>query len=529
MAYAKPYYTTDDLIASIQRRISYPLSQNTFQYSDLVAFLNEELQLSAVPAVKMEHEEYFVFKRIVPLVDGISRYEIPDRAIGMALRDVKYSDPYGNFYDMTRIAPDDKAFFQQSNGSNQTIAKFYIEGNELVLTPQVQVGATGMLNFFIYLRPNSLVRNDRARIIQNYQKEFTINNSNLQAGDQFIIYTGVQSPTPVENIFTAISSSQQVITSVNTSGLITLASPHGFDIGTTKNITLFNVAGSTSTPTLNNNTFEATVTGANTLQLPATVSISVGGTGGNAIYSSQMLIGSSSVDTALKMIVSVNAANITNITASNTSTPSIGKTTISYKDISVNFEVIKGVGNLNSTGITFDAENIYINFDENLGSTYQDPETDIVSPFFEPGISLVDFLQTNPGHRTYTYDVKLVSVQGSVGAFAANDLKSYAQNSSGGELSYLNIKVGDYICLQNECIIPQIPPELHNALAERAASRILMAIGDMQGYQISQAKIAEMNKMQETLIGSRIESSVPKVFNRYSLLRLGKSRFRRRY
>jgi hypothetical protein len=56
-----------------------------------------------------------------------------------------------------------------------------------------------------------------------------------------------------------------------------------------------------------------------------------------------------------------------------------------------------------------------------------------------------------------------------------------------------------------------------------------MAIGDVQGYQISQSKLAEMNKYQETLIGSRVEGSISKVFNRYSLLRLGKSRFRRRY
>jgi hypothetical protein len=56
-----------------------------------------------------------------------------------------------------------------------------------------------------------------------------------------------------------------------------------------------------------------------------------------------------------------------------------------------------------------------------------------------------------------------------------------------------------------------------------------MAIGDKEGYAISMNKIQEMDKKQETLIGSRVESSVPKVFNRYSLLRLGKSRFRRRY
>ena len=56
-----------------------------------------------------------------------------------------------------------------------------------------------------------------------------------------------------------------------------------------------------------------------------------------------------------------------------------------------------------------------------------------------------------------------------------------------------------------------------------------MAIGDREGYAVTAAKIAEMDKKQETLIGSRVESSVPKVFNRNSILRTGKSRFRRRY
>lgn len=525
MASAKPYYTTDQLIESVQRRISYPLSQNTFQYSDLVAFLNEELQLSAVPAVKMEHEEYFVFKRVVPLVDGISRYEIPDRAIGMALRDVKYSDPYGNFYDMARIAPDDKAFFQQSNGSNQTVSKFYVEGNEIVLTPQVRSGAQGMLNFFIYLRPNSLVRDDRARVIVNYQKEFTINNADIQVGDQFIIYTGVQSPTPVENIFTAINNSVQSIVSISTDGILTTTNAHNLPVDQSVNITFSGVSG--ILPNLNGTAIGAVSTGPNTFQLSETFTNA--GTGGNYSIQNSFQIGATSINTANNLYNAINAANITNVTAINTSSVSTGRVTVLYKDISVDFAAIKPAANTNPVAITFDQNNIYINFDKNLDSTYKDPETDITTPFFIAGVSYVDFLQTNPGHRTYTYDVKLVSVNGTVGAFAASDLKTYAQNSSGGQLTYLNIKIGDYICLQNECIIPQIPPELHNALAERAASRILMAIGDVQGYQISQAKIAEMNKMQETLIGSRIESSVPKVFNRYSLLRLGKSRFRRRY
>jgi hypothetical protein len=450
MANAKPYYTTDDLIASIKRRISFPLSQNSLLYSDLVAFLNEEMQLSAVPAVKQEHEEYFVYKVTVPLINGVSRYEIPNRAIGMALRDVKYSDSSGNFYDMTRIAPDDKAFFQQSNGSNQTISKYYIEGNEIVLTPLVQAGASGKLNFFIYLRPNSLVRNDRAATIQNFQKAITVsNNANLEAGDRIYIYTGLStSPTPEEYIFEAVASG---------------AGAFEFNIGATAN------------------------------------------------------------DTAANLNTAINNAGIKNIS----STVSTNQATVIYSDISTEFDSVKSDTGVLGNAFTIDSQNLYVRFNQ-LPTTYTDPETMQTSSLYGVG-NLVDFLQTNPGHRTYTYDIPIVAIDGTVASFAVSGLKTYLNNSSGGVLAFYNIKVGDYICLANECIIPQIPPELHNALAERAASRVLMSIGDMQGYQLSMAKIQEMDKKQETLIGSRVEGSVPKVFNRYSLLRLGKSRFRRRY
>jgi hypothetical protein len=521
MATTKPYYTTDDLIASIQRRISFPLSQNTFKYSDLVAFLNEEMQLSAVPAVKQEHEEYFVYKQTVELVNGVSRYEIPNRAIGMALRDVKYSDSSGNFYDMTRIAPDDKAFFQQSNGSNQTISKYYLEGNEIVLTPLVQAGASGKLNFFIYLRPNSLVRNDRAAIIEHFEKNIVIsNNSNLQPGDIFSILTGQQSPTPIEYEFFAVNSLAQTIASISESGLITLDNSHNIPTGQGFSFTLSGVSVPSGKPDINGSYYGISA-GANLIQLDIT--IDGVRTGGSYEITNQFIIGATSNDTANYLnaaIVSAQIPKVSTIVNSNT-------INITYYDISNQFIDVKALKSTNNSGFSIDNNNLYISFDQ-LPTSYVDPETMQTEDLYGVGHT-VDFLQTNPGHRTYTYDVPMVSLSGNIGAFVVSDLQTYLNNSTGGTLAFYNIKIGDYICLSNECIIPQIPPELHNALAERAAARILMAIGDVQGYQVSMAKIQEMDKNQETLIGSRVEGSVSKVFNRYSLLRLGKSRFRRRY
>lgn len=435
--------TSDTLVESVERRISFPLSQNTLTYNDVLAMASEELMLNAVPQIMQERAEYFVFKVVVPLVNNVGRYEIPYRTMGMALRDVAFSDASGNFFKMSRVAPEDRAFWQVNLGSNQTIGKYYIEGNEIVLTPDVMTSPTGSLNFFIYLRPNQLVKNDRAAVIQHFDKDITItNNANISAGDTIIITTGLQTPSPVISILTAVSSSPGV------------------------------------------NEFEIGVNAATTAQNITNAIVALG----------------------LDDILSVsNGASVA---------------TVSYENINVSFVVL-------SSGLSVDSDNIYIRFD-NLASTYTDSVTDLTTPLYTVG-GKVDFLQTNPGHRTYAIDVKLRAIPSSnVGRFKAEDLKVYSSNSSGGIKQFVSLKIGDYICLANECIIPQIPSELHTALAERTASRVLMAIGDREGLAVSQQKIAEMDQKQATMIGSRVEGAPPKVFNSRSLLRLGKRTGRRR-
>jgi hypothetical protein len=419
----------------------FPLSQQTFMYNDIVSFLNEELQLNAVPSVKELHEEYFVHDVAVPLVNGINKYPIPDRAIGMALRDICFSDVSGNYYPMTRISPEDKSYFQQDGGSGGDYSKFYLKGNEVVLSQNMITGASGNLIFSVFLRPNFLVRNDRAAIIQEFQNSIIVTDVNsISVGDTVSFSTGNQSQTPASYIITAVAGS---------------AGANQFQIGVDEATTASNIAQA------------------------------------------------------------INNLNVEGLTANSSSTIC----TISYEDISTLFAIT-------SAGMTSDANNLYIKFDS-LSGTYTDPDTNETSTLYSAG-GKVDFLQTNPGHRTYVYDVKLRQIlPGGVGKFKMSDIKTYLSNSHGGQLQMCPIKVGDYICLANECIIPQIPPELHTALAERGAARILSAIGDKDGYAISQAKIQEMDKQQASLIGSRVDGTVKKVFNKNSFLRLGKRNSRR--
>lgn len=406
----KPWKTTDELVEMIQRKIALPLSQITFQKQDLINFLNEELMISQVPSILALHEEYYVYKVNVPLETTVTRYAIPDRAIGLRLRDIKYVDQQGNYFDMSQIPADDKAFFQRSVGANEAVHKFYVEGNDVVLTPALITAPPGYLAMFFYIRPNQLVDNTRAAISSSFKKTITIsNNSNIQNTQSTIIINGIT------------------------------------------------FAPVTSSPSTN-----------------------------------QFLIGVDATVTATNLANVVNTSSLsTYITASS----SLGVVTLTSSDKIMNWSIN------NTNCYTF------INQHEIVC-------TGIV-PSNIASASLIDLLQTKPGHRIYNYDIKPQS-------FGSNSI--FIKDSD----MPLTFVVGDYICEQNECIIPYLPPDLHNGLAERAASRVLAAQGDMQGLQMSQAKIQEIDQQTNRLIGDRAESTPLKLNARGSILRYTKMGTRRR-
>lgn len=182
---ANSYLDSDGLIASIKRKMMFPVSQNTFTNTDILQMASEEMAISQVPSVLSFHEEFFVTSTVAPLLPNQSRYAIPSRAIGMRLRSVFYKDVSGNLVEMTRVSSDDKAFFAGNQGTNQTVHKFYLEGNDVVLVPSVNSSPTGSLAFFYYIRPNQLVTTDRVATITSMFQDITLGS--LVAGDAVVL------------------------------------------------------------------------------------------------------------------------------------------------------------------------------------------------------------------------------------------------------------------------------------------------------------------------------------------------------
>lgn len=394
MASKRPWMTSSDLINKIKIGISIPIVQNTFSEEDLLEFATTELLLGQVPSVIEYHQEYFVFPDIIPLVRNQNKYPIPKRAIGMKLRDLFYLDAQDNPSEMVNIGLNNADFYSNNVSNFQTPRNFYIEGDDIVLLPKLGE-VTGNLLAKYYLRPNSLVLNERAGICTDFVKEITVGT--LIAGNSFTID----------------------------------------DI--------------------------------------------------SFIADTDFAIGASSTASATNLVSAINAADIEGITASSSS-----------NIININYQ-------LQST--TFVSNNSNIVVAERVGI-----EVATMPEHFIDGM-LVDFLQTDGGHRTYAFDIKVPrnGISGTTIFFNAGDIPD-------------KFIVGDYICEQYECIIPQIPSDLHNLLAERTCARILESIGDYEGAAKQDTKVDKLEGKQGTLISNRTEGAVKKVFNRHSLLRSGKSR-----
>lgn len=163
------YYTSDDLIASLKRRIIVPTSQSTFTEQDFLDFATEEMNMALVQSVMQLQEEYYLYTIDVPIVANKLKYAIPYRAIGNKLKDVAFKDSNGNIQEMTRIGIEDLPFY---NSVSDRIYRYYMSANEICLVTGSNgtINSNGSLQISFYLRPNSLVPLKQVAVISSVDK-----------------------------------------------------------------------------------------------------------------------------------------------------------------------------------------------------------------------------------------------------------------------------------------------------------------------------------------------------------------------
>lgn len=130
--------------------------------------------------------------------------------------------------------------------------------------------------------------------------------------------------------------------------------------------------------------------------------------------------------------------------------------------------------------------------------------------------TLVDLIQVKSPHKCLKIDISVTNVD------TVNNIISIDPSSIPSKL-----RKGDHIALAEECMIPQLPTDIHSMLAQRIACRCLEALGDQQGLAAANAKLAEMELKLGAVVDNRVEGAPLKVVNRHSMLRNSRKYFRR--
>jgi hypothetical protein len=142
--------------------------------------------------------------------------------------------------------------------------------------------------------------------------------------------------------------------------------------------------------------------------------------------------------------------------------------------------------------------------------TVDDIPVDSVNQIIFNTLTPLDFIEADGPHITLNYDVLPTGINNvtNVITFNPSDLPS-------------DLQVGDYINLAGECIVPQIPTDLHMQLAARVALRCSESMGDAQAVQIAQERLTELSFNAGSIIDNRVEGSQKKIVNRNATVRNG--------
>lgn len=122
---------------------------------------------------------------------------------------------------------------------------------------------------------------------------------------------------------------------------------------------------------------------------------------------------------------------------------------------------------------------------------------------FSTGTSL-DLINGFPGFECRAYDQTPTDITGAVITFATLPV---------------GLSVGDWIALSGQTPIPQIPYDLHPLLAQSTAARLLESQGDVQGLELANAKLKQLEENAMHLLSPRTDGNAKKLINRYSTLR----------
>lgn len=180
-------YDLQTLVQRTKRMEGLPTGQTAFLDTDIVDFLNTELQTVLVPLHMRINEEFFV--KTVDMQfsanSTVNAVNIPFVGVGFALRDVYFADTTNtvnpSFYNVPRLQPEMIASLGPStswNVGNPVLYGFFIQGNALQFFPNTLL-QNKQLRLTYFRRPADLVLPSSAAqitAINTGLNQVTVNN-----------------------------------------------------------------------------------------------------------------------------------------------------------------------------------------------------------------------------------------------------------------------------------------------------------------------------------------------------------------
>tara|TARA_R110002020_G_scaffold110956_1_gene256279 strand:- start:203 stop:1057 length:855 start_codon:yes stop_codon:yes gene_type:complete len=140
-------YDNSSFLAQVKSRALIPTSQSTYQDQDILNLANDKLHDAIVPMILSARQEYYTVSETFTVTANSKTINIPSRAIGMAIREIKWVQG-DNEHDLPFIPIED---------SNTREEGFQLLANKLHIK-----GFTGDVKIYYHLRPGELVETSKA-------------------------------------------------------------------------------------------------------------------------------------------------------------------------------------------------------------------------------------------------------------------------------------------------------------------------------------------------------------------------------
>lgn len=155
--------SSDKLLRGVKRRITLPANQVLLDNDNILEMADDVISGTIIPLIKSVNHDFFVYEEQEALVAGQSLYDIPYRAIGRGLRDLKIKDPSNNVRSVPLIALEDIQYYV----SNSNVSGFCFQSDKIRLVPDTpsSIPQSNYLLKYYELAPNKLIQTSNACLV----------------------------------------------------------------------------------------------------------------------------------------------------------------------------------------------------------------------------------------------------------------------------------------------------------------------------------------------------------------------------